>query len=187
MHMIKFGKIVSEGEDNSYDYGNVYFREKLSVGERLTIGPSSNHVNLMLSLAKTLPIQQFVILYVSLLSHTGKESGRYQSPFLESFSELEQFFLKFKQFFETDGRHHVWIGSPANNGTMVYDQHNVIFAYGDLNVYKELLDTNGFVNREFRFPAPHSHHYHTENIKYEEDLFNYFAWIYSPLQSEDGY
>jgi hypothetical protein len=183
--MGKFTVLNQSKEWIPYDYGNIFFREPMASGERLVVGPGSKHADVMLALARTWRIQQFYILYVLLISHSGAHTGRYQSPLIESFEDLEAFFHTYKGFLESDGRHHIWIGSPANDGTLVYDQHNVIFAYGDLSKYDQVLTSRGFSPEEFCFPCPHSHSYPTQNVQQEEELLSHFPWRHSPLQDGD--
>jgi hypothetical protein len=182
------GKFVIFNESQEWvphDYGNVLFRQPMSSGERLIIGPSSEHVEVMLSLAQTWCTQQFYVLYVLLVSHSDAELGRYQSPLIESFEDLQVFFYTYKSFLESDGRHHIWIGSPSNNGLLIYDHHNVIFAYGDLSRYEQVLSSRSFTRDEFWFPCPHSHSYPATNVQHEEELLRHFPWQRSPLQEGD--
>lgn len=183
--MNKFGVLNESKEWIAHDYGNAFFRQPMSSGERLVIGPSSKHVDMMLSLAQTWPNKQFYILYVLLLSHSGAELGRYQSPLITSFEDLQVFFYTYETFLESDGRHHIWIGSPSNDGLLIYDQHNVIFAYGDLPCYEQILTSLNFSRREFWFPCPHSHGYPPANVQEEEELLRHFPWQHSPLRDGD--
>jgi hypothetical protein len=178
----KFGVL---DEAVPYRYGNIFFREPLSSGDRLVIGPYDRHVELMLALAETWPTQQYYVLYVLLVSHSGAGEGRYQSPPITSFEDLQAFFYTFDSFFESDGRHHVWIGSTANEGLLVYDQHNVIFAYGDVSSYEAVLASRDFTEREFWFPAPHCHSFPPPNVQQEEEVLSYFTWEKFPLQDGD--
>jgi hypothetical protein len=187
MTLMKFATLNSAGEEIAFSYGDVYFREPLSQSERFNIGPSASHVDLMLTLASTWPTQQYYILYLLLISHSGAPPGRYQSPLIESFEDLQVFFYTYERFLESDGRHHIWISSPANEGTLVYDQHNVIFAYGDLSSYEVVLRERGFRQQEFWFPSPHCHSYPSSHVTDEESLLSHLDWQYSPLQEGDEY
>jgi len=60
--MGKFAVFNESKEWVAHDYGNVFFRQPMSSGERLVIGPSSEHVEVMLSLAQTWHTQQFYAL-----------------------------------------------------------------------------------------------------------------------------
>lgn len=183
---MKFSILDNNGNLKDFAYPNIYFEEKLSFGSRLTIGSQSKQINLIDKLANNWEGEQFYVLYVLLISHGGRESGRYQSPVLESFEDLRLFLYTFEEFFEGDGRHHIWISSSKNE-TLVYDQHNVIFAYGDITKYVAQLTLDGFTEKEFWFPEPHTHGYLPANVKYEDELFAYWQWEKFPLQEGDEY
>jgi hypothetical protein len=185
--MAKFSTLNGAGEEVAFSYGNCFFRQPLSPGARLTIGPAALHVDTLVALAATWPTQQYYVLYVLLISHSGARHGRYQSPLIESFADLQAFLGIHQRFFEADGRHHVWIASANNEGTLVYDQHNVIFAYGDLPRYEVVLCERGFSEREFWFPCPHCHSYPSTHAADEEKLLAHFPWQFSPLQPGDVY
>ena len=181
----KFGTLDSHGDLVAHDYGNVYFRQPCGDGERLVIGPTSQHVKLLDELAATFPGQRYGILYVLLLSHAGRTPGRYQSPLIECYDDLQLFIWTFQNFFEGDGRHHVWIASPDSSNLLVYDQHDVIFAYGDLDAFETILNNNHFAKKEFWFPSPHAHGYDPANVNTEDELMRYFEWQYFNLHPSD--
>lgn len=169
-----------------HDYGNLYFRNSCGESERLVIGPSSGHVHLLATLAAELRGQPWYILYVLLVPRLGNRSaGRYQSPPFDTLAELRSFLSSFTSYFEGDGRHHIWIGSAGNDGLLVYDQHNVIFAYGPIDRFERLLQARGYRQEEFWFPAPHAHSYAAENDGEEERLMAAAEWQYFPLESGD--
>ena len=98
---------------------------------------------------------------------------------------MESFLLEFKEYFESDGRHHLWVKSLPEWSTLVYDQHNVIYAYGRLQEFTEILKDNGFQKGSVSFPVPHSHNYNPENDDAEERLLQHWAWLESPLLPDD--
>jgi len=108
---------------------------------------------------------------VLVVSRLGNEAGRYQSPEFGTKQELQDFLLEFKEFFETDGRHRIWIGATNNSGLLVYDQHHVIFAYGPIDRFERILENRGFREQPFSFPAPHCHNYHEDNDQHEKTLW----------------
>ena len=181
----KFGTLNSHGDPVTHDYGNIYFRQPCGDGERLVIGPTDKQVKLLDELAAGFPGQRYYILYILLLSHAGRSPGRYQSPLIESHDDLQLFIWTFQNFFEGDGRHHVWIASPDSPNLLVYDQHDVIFAYGDLDIFESILNNHHFENKEFWFPSPHAHGYDPANVNTENELMSYFEWQYFELQSGD--
>jgi len=180
----KFQSLAQNPEEGNFDYGGVFFREKTSNGERLVIGCKDGHINLMEALCSNW-IDGWYVLYVLVVSRTGRKEGRYQSHLFKHFDELQIFNGTHQAFLEGDGRHHYWIGTPSNSGMLVYDQHNVIFAYGDLDRYTATLTTMGFAENDFWFPVPHQHHYHAVNDQYEDELMAADSWSFQPLQPHD--
>jgi hypothetical protein len=183
--MAKFAFIDAEGNGIAHDYGNLYFRQPCGTSERLVIGPTNSQIQLIDKLAANFSGQRYYILYVLLLSHAGRLPGRYQSPLIESHEDLQLFIWRFQNFFEGDGRHHVWIATPDSSDLLVYDQHNVIFAYGNLDGFQQVLDDATFRNKEFWFPCPHSHSFDPANANVEDELMAYFEWQYFELQPGD--
>ena len=138
----------------------------------------------MLQLARLLG-EPFAVLYVLLVPRGGSEAGRYQSPWLNR-DELNEMFDRHADFWEQDGRHHVWLHSATDEATLVYDQHNVIFAYGPLDEYVALLEAAGYKEAsELDFPAPHGHCFHVEFDEMERELASSPGWTRSPLQDGD--
>ena len=177
---------LERGEHIPHDYGNVYFEQPCGPSKRLVIGPSSNHIELMTELSAELSGCPWFVLYILLVPRQGnREAGRYQSQPFDTHAELSTFLSSFRSYFEGDGRHHVWVGSAANDGLLVYDQHNVIFGYGLLDRFKSLLRSRGFRERDFWFPAPHAHSYAPENDVEEERLMAEVEWKQFPLQPGD--
>lgn len=181
----KFGTLDQNGEPVPFDYCDIYFRQPCGPGERLVIGPSSSQIKLLDELASTFPNQRYYLLYILLVSHAGRRPGRYQSPLIDSYEDLQLFIWTFQLFFEGDGRHHLWIASPDSPALLVYDQHDVISAYGNLDAYETILEQHGYTHKAFWFPAPHWHGYEPANVNTEDELMSYFEWKYFELQAGD--
>jgi hypothetical protein len=183
--MIKFGA-VHDGVEVPHVYPDIWARESTSSGgQRLVIAPSRDHLGLMLRLARAW-LGDFHVLYVLLVARSDAQPGRYQSPTPLSYDELEDFLRRYAAFLATDGRHHLWIGSTEEDGTLVYDQHNVIYAYGALDEYIDLLSDEGFHEAPVDFPMPHCHFYNAANDAVERELFAHWAWVRHPLRPVDG-
>ena len=179
---------LKDGEHVPHQYGDLFFEQPCGPSTRLVIGPSKDHIELLTELTTELKDHPWFVLYVLLVPRLGnRPSGRYQSDPFETHAELSSFLASFKSFFEGDGRHHVWVGSSANDGMLVYDQHNVIFGYGPLNRFKTILKLRGFRQGDFWFPAPHSHSYAPENDVEEERLMSEREWQYFSLQPGDDW
>lgn len=178
-------KLADPYTDELIRYPDVYRIEPTTAAPRLIVGPAKNHVELLLSLAQ-LWREQFWVLYVLLVPRSGKrEAGRYQSPGPLSFEGVAAFSRRFHRFFEGDARHHLWISSASGFGLLVYDQHNWIYAYGDLDTYIELLKSRGFVEGEINLPSPHAHYYNEHFDEAEDEVMDYWQWKYFPLQEQD--
>ncbi|WP_169665267.1 hypothetical protein [Flammeovirga yaeyamensis] len=165
-----------------FDYGKIFEQSDNSI----IIAASKNQIELLTDLLNDLE-PPFYILYVLVVSRIGQELGRYQSPIFETKRELTEFLNRYQKYFETDARHHIWIGTVENNGLLVYDQHNVVFAYGNINKFRTRLAKNRYKEQDFSFPVPHGHLYHEENDKYEKSILTEFEWELFPLQSNDIY
>jgi hypothetical protein len=98
--------------------------------------------------------------------------------------EVAGFIDEFSEFFESDGRHHLWIACP-DHGTLVFDRHNIIYGYGDLQRFEAVADAHGMSRREFSIPIPHWHKYHAEYDAIEHRLLKRWDWIHSPLRPQD--
>lgn len=131
--------------------------------------------------------EPYVLLYVLQVPRNDiHPAGRYQSPEPISQVELTRFLQKFGGFMENDGRHHLWIMSMDKSATLVYDRHNVFYAYGPLEVFEGILFRNDFQKTdEVLFPDPHVHHYNPQLDVEALELMNYWQWIEYPLQDSD--
>ncbi|MCA8832643.1 hypothetical protein [Hymenobacter pini] len=177
----KFTAFDALNNESVYNYGEIYQLEETENYTRLEIGASTDQVQMMLELSACLDAPYFV-LYVLVTPRDGMSvSGRYQSPPIESRTALVDFFLDFKEPIETDGRHHVWIGNANNDGLIIYDKHNVIYAYGPIDKYLTVLLNQGYKQEEFDFPYPHGHHFHNENDVAIRELLAYWDWQQFPL------
>ncbi len=126
----------------------------------------------------------YSLLYVLHTPRGEADAGRYQSPEL-SFAEVRQFLGKFRSFLSSDGRFDLWAHSPVEAATIVWDRHDLLFAYGPVDRYATKLVEMGFSEGEPRIPAPHEHCYHSEVDDLARELIAYFDWSYSPLHASD--
>jgi hypothetical protein len=151
----------------------------------LFIAPSSGHLELLLALAQ-LWREDYYVLWVLLTPRLGKRpAGRYQSPGPLTFGEMAGFCRQFRSFFEGDARHHLWIGSTAGAGLLVYDHHEWIYAYGDLASYEELLLQKGLTEGDSELPSPHSHAYNAAFDADEDAVAAFWEWEHFPLAPGD--
>ena len=159
-------------------------REDTPNYSRLCIGASTEGVELLLKLSDLLP-PPFYCLYVLVISRRGEQLGRYQSPWINARAELVDFLLDFKPLLEADGRHHLWISSPDAGATLVYDRHNVVYAYGPLEQFEQRLRELHYQEAPVEMPFPHVHSFHDTCDEQTTNLLNYWEWERFPLQEVD--
>lgn len=126
----------------------------------------------------------FLLLYVLVVSRGRSEPGRYQSEQL-SRGQLDSLFQQFGQFWDGDGRHSVWVRS-SDDGMLVYDRHNLIYAYGPLQLFKSILEDFGYTfTPSISLDFAHQHSYHEEFDHLERELTTRFADRRSDLREGD--
>ena len=109
----KLGALV-ENEDIAYDYQDHFTIEQTTGSDRLCIGATKRHIDLLLALAEPLD-PPFYLLYLLHTPRRPHQAARYQSPALE-WTEVVPFLRHFQPFLEQDARHDLWlhaVGAPA--------------------------------------------------------------------------
>ena len=178
----KFRSLEDRG-DRRYRCGDAYTREVHPDWSRVTISVNEKQIPLMLDIARHWE-GPYVILYVLIASRRGHGSGRYQSPTPCSFDDLEIFAYTFQEYLEVDGRHHLWLIDVPTNKQIIYDNHNLLYSYGDDEDVISLLKTKGLVEGNPKIPYPHEHRFNLEYDVAEDEIMEYFEWIKFPLQEE---
>ena len=184
MTLAKFSQL-QDLDDQPYIYPNIWEIEQTAGPQRLVIAPAAQHIDLLIELVRLLP-EPFGMLYVLVVprGHSG-EPGRYQSAQPCDRDELEAFLRHFQTYFESDARQHLWLFSLPSRAQLIYDNHNVIYAYGPLDEFKRVIVAKGLTEGKVEFPAPHAHHYHAEFDEAERQVMQYWEWIHFPLQEGD--
>ena len=126
----------------------------------------------------------FLLLYVLHTPRSEGESGRYQSPEIGR-EELDDFLARFGDFLRDDARFDLWLHSPADQATIVWDRHNLIWGYGPVDEMVRTLRALGFHEGEPAIPSPHGHRYHADYDADARALLDSMDWSHSPLQPED--
>ena len=166
-------------------YPNIWQREERKEWSRLLIGTREREIPLILELCRNFN-GPFGILYVLVASRCGHGDGRYQNPEPINYDDLELFLYTFQEFLEQDGRHHLWVSSTSGEGQFVFDNHNLIYAYGNLDHYESQLASAGFSRGTVEIPVPHCHNFHAEFDRIEDELMAYWRWKRFPLQADDN-
>ena len=164
-------------------YGNLIRYERHPEWSRVTIAPDGKQIPLMLEIAKSWT-GPYGILYVLKLPRLGHNAARYQAPQPCTLADLELFAYTFQEYFEGDGRHHVWFADVPSGCQLVYDNHNLIYSYGRDDEVISLLKSKGFAEGDPQIPCPHAHAYNPEFDAQEDEIMEYFEWIEFPLQEE---
>ncbi len=127
----------------------------------------------------------FFVLYILHTPRGEGEPGRYQSQQIDS-AELQAFLGRFSPLLTGDARHDLWIHSPGANATLVWERHNLIYAYGPLAAYAKALRELGFEENAPLEPSfAHSHHYREDFDGLAREILTALDWRRSALQPED--
>jgi hypothetical protein len=182
--LVKFGHIVS-GEELDFTYPDIWVQEKTTGPDRLAIAPRHKQAELLIDLMSTMN-GPFGILYVLVVPRGGGMAGRYQCPEPLNADDVQSFLNRFRRFLEEDGRHSLWIASVNSSSLLVYDRHNVIYAYGDLERFKQVLLRHSLEERvSLNLPDPHIHRYHAAYDELEDEILSSCDWIFSELRDSD--
>jgi hypothetical protein len=189
-HPIKFSQYAPAKNQPElhagYEYGKLFYQEPSGPGYRLVLGASSNQIELLCTLLGDVDQSELYLLYVLHSPRlSGNRPGRYGSRAFASSGQVIEFLEPFKTFLESDGRHHLWIGVPRLDITLVYDHHNLIYCYGPIVYFKQILVDNGYAEGSFLVPAPHFHFFHTAFDQDEDRMIAAYDWVYSPLEPAD--
>jgi hypothetical protein len=166
-----------------FAYGNVFVREEVGGSTRLRVGVDDGHDATVAALARGLR-GPFQLLYVLHTTRTGAELGRYESPELTT-EGIEEFLSEFGQFIREDSRHDLWVRSHDDDATVVLDRHNLLYAYGPLELFERVLKSSGAHVGEPAALGTHVHHYHAVWDDTERRILRHFDWRISPLRPSD--
>jgi hypothetical protein len=173
-------------EEHAWEYPNVWAnQETTGGGSRLVIAPAGNQIDLLVRLTQAMSGPLW-LLYVLVVPRGKGESGRYQIPDPQDGEMIRSLLRDFKSFLELDGRHNVWIASESGLEQLIYDRHNVIYAYGPASKWHPTLSQAGLSEvASISFPSPHSHHYHATLDGEEQRILASQDWHHTPLTSSD--
>jgi len=152
-------------------------------GSRISGGVPEGDPRIFGSLAATLA-EPFFLLYVLHTPRGEAEPGRYQSPELTAL-DIQSFIEKYEDLLKGDARFDIWVHSKKDNATIVWDRHNMLFAYGPLELFSSQLQALGFKEGKIRPLEAHQHYYRAELDSLAKAVLEEYPWSYSPLQSQD--
>ena len=167
------GKIFVPGDPLPYRHEYVWKREETDGPERLLIGVGYGTIELFNALAA--PLQEPLFLLVVMRSPRVEEPGRWESNAVNH-AELRHFTDTYGELFADDARAQLWVGEIDGVGMLVLDEHDLLYAYGPLHTFEQVLREQGYVPGDLEVPDPHEHHYNRQLDKLERDLRRRWTW-----------
>jgi hypothetical protein len=126
----------------------------------------------------------FILLYVLHTPRGEGEPGRYMSPDISQ-DQFRDFLARFGDYLRNDGRFDLWVRSANDEATVVWDRHNLIWAYGLIERFVTLLRGLGFREGVPGVNFEHEHHYRSSFDRDAKALLEAFDWYRTPLRPED--
>lgn len=167
---------MRDGENVAHLFPNQFFAET----DRLIIGTCDSRTELILDLVEPLA-EKFVLGYEVRIERGISPLGTYRSDPL-TFGDLKSVAAEFRKLFEQDARHHTFVFPQETVAMVVYDEHDLVFAYGDLADYRKRLLEKGFEESYFELPFPHIHSYLDEMDEVESRLLNSRKWTFTAME-----
>ena len=174
----------SENSEEPYSHPAEFKIADTSAGTpRITATVPSGKVSLIQSLLKALD-EPILLLYVLHTSRGEGPVGRYQSRDLTREATC-QFLERFSAYFQADARFDLWLHSPNNQTTIVWERHNLLYLYGPTDQLEHRLVRLGFQPGGPNMNFAHAHYYRSEFDPDARELLGYFDWKFSELHPED--
>lgn len=183
----KFG--IATPEERPWLPGKVFGRDTRGSVRCLRIAATENQVQLLDTLINKMPAP-FWLLYVLVVPRGEGQPGRYQSSEPITNESLNAFFARFRNFLEADGRHNIWIKFESGPALLVWDRHDLIYAYGFEEEWATDLLRAGWTEVDpaaISLPDPHAHHYHAIFDDDSREILATMNWNYGPLREQDSY
>ena len=185
MSKYTYGTINQNNEVVTYENHNTWCIKEYPTFDRVTVASESNQIELALEIVKGFELPLRVIYMLFRPGNESIERGRYHCPGLLEYEDVEIFCNKFREYFETDGRHHLWIFSDNDKGIkqfLIYDNHRLLQVFDDAARIKAILEKKNFREEEIDVPEPHIHLSSSDNDVFERELIDYWSWVHSPFK-----
>lgn len=154
--------------------------QSISGVRRILISTSGDPLELM---SKLLGIyaSPYRLSYFIVSASEGTQASKYELSGLSA-DELASILVRYREFLRTDARHHLWVHATGG-GTLIYDEHDWIYAYGSQSEISTYLGGLGFVESAPEIPFPHLHNEPRENDSVLSELLSAFDWKKSNVAS----
>lgn len=172
-----------DGEWKAHSHPQAFDIDPSSERSRIIAGVPAGDPAVVAHMAECLK-GPFYLLYVLHTPRGEGSAGRYQSSLL-SLADIKQFLVRFNSFLSSDARYDLWLHSPGEDATIVWDRHNRLFAYGPLESFSTKLASLGYSLGQIDVPSPHQHHYRAEFDEDARALLMALDWTFSSLRPED--
>lgn len=180
-------KLVLPGDQDeplSFSWGMAFDLHDRPWGKRLMCSTDGDRMAFFLRLvART--SGPFDLVYV-LEDNTNSPQfakGRYLSNSPLTLDQVKYFADEFHDFLCDDGRHHLVTRCTATNATVVYDQHDYYYVYGEAAALAAELESEGFVSRTFELGI-HGHRIDVDSAELPR-LLELRPWIWQELEAPD--
>ena len=184
--LYRFG--IPAPTEQRFTYGKVFARQNRKGTPVLRIAADTEQIRLLELLMEDMR-EPLWLLYILLVPRADEgQPGRYQSADQFTKAEARAFLERFRLYLESDGRQSLWIKSVDSPDLLVYDKHNLVFAYGAVEQWAERLNHLGWQEvpeKDLHIPAPHMHRYHGLFDDDARKLLSDFNWVHSPLRESD--
>lgn len=181
--MFKLGHCV-DGVWTAYSHPALFVPIRMETGATKLIStvPGSDPIVLM-ELVNRLHAP-LMLLYVLHTPRGEGKAGRYQSGEID-YSAFRQFMSRFGDFLKSDARFDLWVHSPADRATIIWDRHDLLYIYGITDPAIAALRSLGFEPGRPTINFEHQHHYHEKNDEHARALLSAIEWQWSPLRPQD--
>ncbi|MBS1701471.1 MAG: hypothetical protein JST12_07410 [Armatimonadetes bacterium] len=162
-------------------YLNCFQKQSISGVCRILAATAGSTTQLLTDLLDFFP-GPYRMAYLLVTPPEGFEPMKYEVTGLDK-SQIVDLFGRFRGFLESDARHHLWIHAEGGGGTLICDEHDWIYVYGNLGAVEEFLIERGFGEEMPTIPFPHLHNESSANDPDMQALLAFFDWKAQPVSN----
>lgn len=162
-------------------YCDCFQKQSISGVNRILVATSGSATQLLTELLSFFP-GPYRLVYLLVTPPEGFEPMKYEANGVNQ-DQIVNLFDQFHDFLESDARHHLWIHSEGGRGTLICDEHDWVYAYGNLEAVEQFLLERGFKEEMPTIPFPHLHNESNANDPQMEALLRHFDWKAQPVSN----